>query len=169
MSLLSKCLGSTATALALALASGCVHYESKPISAIQTASDWQNRSLADAGLRAFCETNLGQRAERWPPENWDLRRLTLAAFYYHPDLDMAGAKWSVANESLTNPLLIVAVLPLGIIGAIAALWLTRTPLSTTVFIGLILLVGIAANNAIVLVLLQFGLCQPKPTKNLAAG
>lgn len=58
---------------------------------------------------------------------------------------------AVQYESLTNPLLIVAVLPLGVVGASAALWLTNTPLSTTVFIGLILLVGIAANNAIVLV------------------
>lgn len=58
---------------------------------------------------------------------------------------------AVQYESLTNPLLIVAVLPLGVTGAIAALWLTKTPLSTTVFIALILLLGIAANNAIVLV------------------
>lgn len=58
---------------------------------------------------------------------------------------------AVQYESLANPLLIVGVLPLGPIGAIATLWLTRTPLSSTVFIGMILLIGIAANNAIVLV------------------
>jgi len=58
---------------------------------------------------------------------------------------------AVQYESLATPLLIVAVLPLGVIGAAAALWLTHTPLSATAFIGLILLVGIAANNAIVLI------------------
>lgn len=54
-------------------------------------------------------------------------------------------------ESLVNPLIVVGTLPLGLVGAAAALALTQTPLSATVVIGLILMVGIAANNAIVLV------------------
>lgn len=54
-------------------------------------------------------------------------------------------------ESLVNPLIVVGTLPLGLIGAAAALTLTQTPLSATVIIGLILMVGIAANNAVVLV------------------
>lgn len=56
----------------------------------------------------------------------------------------------VQYESLINPLLVVLVLPLGLCGSVAALVYTRMPLSTTVFIGMILLVGIAANNAVVL-------------------
>lgn len=58
---------------------------------------------------------------------------------------------AVQYESLINPLIVVGVLPLGLTGASAALWLTQTPISATVFIGLILMMGIAANNAIVLV------------------
>lgn len=58
---------------------------------------------------------------------------------------------AVQYESLINPVLIVAVLPLGLVGAAAALWLTDTPLSATAVVGIVLLMGIAANNAIVLV------------------
>ena len=58
---------------------------------------------------------------------------------------------AVQYESLINPLIVVGVLPMGLIGAAAALLLTQTPISATVFIGLILMVGIAANNSIVLV------------------
>ena len=58
---------------------------------------------------------------------------------------------AVYFESVVLPLLIVGVVPIGLIGALLLLWLTGTPLSSTVFIGMILLVGISANNAIVLV------------------
>lgn len=58
---------------------------------------------------------------------------------------------AVQYESLINPLLIVVVLPLGLIGAAVALWSTGTPLSATAVVGMVLLMGIAANNAIVLV------------------
>ncbi len=58
---------------------------------------------------------------------------------------------AVQYESLINPLLIVAVLPLGLVGGAAALSLTGTPLSATAVVGMVLLMGIAANNAIVLV------------------
>lgn len=85
-----------ATAVGL-LAGGCAHYEPKPLSAGRAATEWQTRSLADTGLRAFIETNLGRPLESWPPTTWDLRLLTLAAFYYHPDLDVARARWGVAE------------------------------------------------------------------------
>ncbi len=58
---------------------------------------------------------------------------------------------AVQYESLVNPLIVVGVLPMGLVGAAVALLLTQTPISATVFIGLVLMVGIAANNSIVLV------------------
>jgi multidrug efflux pump subunit AcrB len=58
---------------------------------------------------------------------------------------------AIQYEALLTPLLIVGVLPVSIVGAVAALYLSETPLSATAFIGVILLIGIAANNAIVLV------------------
>ena len=42
-------------------------------------------------------------------------------------------------------------IPFAMVGAVIALWVTSTAISVVVFIGLILLVGIVVNNAIVLV------------------
>lgn len=54
-------------------------------------------------------------------------------------------------ESLLHPFIIMFTIPLAGVGAVLALVVTGTSLSVVVFIGLILLVGIVVNNAIVLV------------------
>ncbi len=54
-------------------------------------------------------------------------------------------------ESLLHPFIILFTIPLALIGAILALWITNTTISVVVFIGLILLAGIVVNNAIVLI------------------
>jgi HAE1 family hydrophobic/amphiphilic exporter-1 len=54
-------------------------------------------------------------------------------------------------ESLLHPFIILFTIPLALIGAIVALYITNTTISVVVFIGLILLAGIVVNNAIVLI------------------
>ncbi len=54
-------------------------------------------------------------------------------------------------ESLLHPFIILFTIPLALIGAVLALYLTGTTISVVVFIGLILLAGIVVNNAIVLI------------------
>jgi HAE1 family hydrophobic/amphiphilic exporter-1 len=54
-------------------------------------------------------------------------------------------------ESLLHPFVIMFTIPLALIGAVFALWITGSTLSVVVFIGLILLAGIVVNNAIVLI------------------
>jgi hydrophobic/amphiphilic exporter-1 (mainly G- bacteria), HAE1 family len=54
-------------------------------------------------------------------------------------------------ESFLHPLVILFSIPLALIGAILALWLTGSTISVVVFLGLILLAGIVVNNAIVLI------------------
>ncbi|MEX0609303.1 MAG: efflux RND transporter permease subunit [Balneolaceae bacterium] len=54
-------------------------------------------------------------------------------------------------ESLLHPFIILFTIPLALVGAILALYLTGTTISIVVFIGLILLAGIVVNNAIVLI------------------
>jgi HAE1 family hydrophobic/amphiphilic exporter-1 len=54
-------------------------------------------------------------------------------------------------ESLLHPFVILFTIPLALIGAVLALWLTGSSISVVVFIGLILLAGIVVNNAIVLI------------------
>ncbi len=54
-------------------------------------------------------------------------------------------------ESLIQPLVILFTIPLAAVGAILSLYVTGTPLSIVVFIGLIMLTGIVVNNAIVMI------------------
>jgi len=54
-------------------------------------------------------------------------------------------------ESTLHPLVILVSLPLGLVGVVAALFLTGMSLSVVAFIGVIVLAGVVVNNAIVLV------------------
>jgi outer membrane protein, heavy metal efflux system len=42
----------------------------------------------------------GYQAPSWPLETWDLNSLTLAAFYFSPDLDVARANAAAANAAI---------------------------------------------------------------------
>ncbi len=54
-------------------------------------------------------------------------------------------------ESFLHPFVIIFTIPLAIIGAVFALWITGSKISVVVFIGSILLAGIVVNNAIVFI------------------
>ena len=77
-------------------ATGCAHYQPQPVSPAQTAAQLDNRRLDDAGLKQFLAQNLGHHPDPAVTGEWDLKTLTLAAFYYHPDLAVARAEWEVA-------------------------------------------------------------------------
>jgi HAE1 family hydrophobic/amphiphilic exporter-1 len=54
-------------------------------------------------------------------------------------------------ESLLHPFVILFTIPLALVGAVLALYVTGTTVNVVVFIGLIMLAGIVVNNAIVLI------------------
>ncbi len=97
-----------------AVLAGCARFQSHPLSPARNADAFEQRSLADNGLKAFVATNLHTVPAPWPPPAWDLPNLTLAAYYFHPDLDVARAKWAVAKAGKAtaaerpNPTLSVA-------------------------------------------------------------
>jgi outer membrane protein, heavy metal efflux system len=76
---------------------GCAHYEPRPLAPETAAADFEARSLADAGLKQFVQANLSRELPAWPLAAWDFDALALAAFYFHPDLDAARARWDVAQ------------------------------------------------------------------------
>jgi len=79
------------------LLGGCAVYHPQPISPEKTASDFDARSLTNDGLRSFLETN--HVVGPWPRESWDLKALTLAAFYYRPAFAEARATWAAAKAA----------------------------------------------------------------------
>jgi HAE1 family hydrophobic/amphiphilic exporter-1 len=54
-------------------------------------------------------------------------------------------------ESLIHPFVILFTIPLALVGAVLALFITGTSINIVAFIGVIMLAGIVVNNAIVLV------------------
>lgn len=86
------------------LITGCAaqRYQPAPIVAGTTASQFESRSLADAGLRSFEEKNLRQPAPSWPPKTWDLQSLSLAALYFNPTLELARARLARADAAMVT-------------------------------------------------------------------
>ena len=82
--------------LLLAVA-GCATYHAQPISAEKTAATFDARSLTNANLQAFLETN--HITGPWPRRSWDLEALTFVAFYYQPALAEARAQWASARAA----------------------------------------------------------------------
>jgi outer membrane protein TolC len=78
---------------------GCVQFEPRPIDPEVSASGFEARGLGDPGLKAFIEKNLGHAVTPWPLASWKPEELTLVALYYHPDMDLARAKWGTARAT----------------------------------------------------------------------
>jgi cobalt-zinc-cadmium efflux system outer membrane protein len=81
-------------AAALILAAACVRYQARPLVPARTMEDLEARRLDSPELAKFLIAN--KEVASWPPAVWDLKALTLAALYYHPDMDIARAQWGVA-------------------------------------------------------------------------
>ena len=69
---------------------------------MSTFARLEARSLSDTNFKVFLETNLQRQFTSWPLPSLDLPTLTLAAFYFHPGLDVARAQWSVARGGETT-------------------------------------------------------------------
>jgi len=81
--------------LVLAFVPACVRYHPRPIAPAATMADFEARGLDSSELGRFLIAN--KETETWPPAVWDLKTLTLAALYYHPDMDIARAQWGIAQ------------------------------------------------------------------------
>lgn len=92
----------TLLAVVLAISYGCATFKPEPLSPSQTASAFEARTLDNLGLKEFLEKNLNHKITPWPRDSWDFDALTLVAFYYHPTLDVARAKWGVAKAGIIS-------------------------------------------------------------------
>jgi outer membrane protein, heavy metal efflux system len=84
------------------LASGCVSYQPEPISPVANARTLESRSLNDPRLKQFVALALHPDGEAEAEPTWDLTSLTLAAIYYHPDLELADAKLAAAQAAVVT-------------------------------------------------------------------
>ena len=105
------------------------------------ATDIINRTPMPAGISAIVA---GQSEEMEASFKSMQFALLLAVFLVY--LVMASQ-----FESLIHPLVILFTIPLALVGAVLALFITGTTVNIVAFIGIIMLAGIVVNNAIVLV------------------
>ncbi len=95
---------------------GCAirRYQPAAIIPTESASRLESRNLGDAGLQTFVQQNVGHPLAPWPPKTWDLGTLSLAALYFNPTLESAGARLAEAQAAVVtagarpNPSLSVA-------------------------------------------------------------
>ena len=88
---------------AVALA-GCAarRYQPAPIVPKETAFRLESRTLADPGLQAFVEGNVGDAVAPWPPKTWDSRTLYLAALYFSPALEAARSRATESQAAMVT-------------------------------------------------------------------
>jgi outer membrane protein TolC len=84
-------------ALALAIVAGCATYRAQPVVPEESAAAFDGRTLDDPGLNSFIARSLPDPS-REPA--WNLAKLTLAALYFSPDLDVARAKWHASRAAV---------------------------------------------------------------------
>src|ERR1051326_2901052 len=93
------------------LVAGCAEVSLAPLSPAASAGDLERRTLDDPRLLTFVRTSLADGHASPDAISWDLTALTLAAIYYHPDLDVAQARLALARarivtaEQRPNPIL----------------------------------------------------------------
>jgi cobalt-zinc-cadmium efflux system outer membrane protein len=83
---------------------GCAarRYQPVPIVPRETASVLESRNLYDPELQTFLEKNLGHTATPWPLRTWDLRTLSLSAWFFNPTMEAARARVAEAQAAVVT-------------------------------------------------------------------
>jgi len=78
----------------------CATYRPASVAPAETAHQFAARTLASGDLCRYLSANLTAPLPACPPARWDLASLTLAGFFYSPDLAVAEAKLNVAEAAI---------------------------------------------------------------------
>jgi len=82
------------------LLASCATYRAEPISPADNGIALDSRTLNDARLTSFIHGALRTGATSDETVPWGLGTLTLAAIYYHPDIDVARAKLAASRAGV---------------------------------------------------------------------
>jgi multidrug efflux pump subunit AcrB len=112
---------------------------------ISEATEEARKALAGLALPDGYTVRFGGQQEAIDANRRVLVTVVLLAVF------LVFAVMAVQYESLVNPLVIMAAIPLALVGVVLALTLAGLPMSAPVMLGVILLAGIVVNNGILLV------------------
>jgi HAE1 family hydrophobic/amphiphilic exporter-1 len=103
------------------------------------------RIVADTPLPAGLDAYVSGQSEEMTDSFRSLQFVLLLAIF------LVYVVMASQFESLLHPLVILLTIPLAVVGAIWALFLTNTTLNVVAYIGVIMLAGIVVNQSIVLI------------------
>lgn len=96
----ARIAGAVALGATAVIVAGCASYSAKPIEPAMTATALEQRTLADPTLARFIADVLPDRAADAGTATWDLSTLTLAALYFHPEMEVSRAKLALAKAGV---------------------------------------------------------------------
>jgi len=117
----------------------------REVSDVGTVNSIVRERLQDFELPQGYTLIYGGEEEVIRETNRNLLNVTMLALF------LVFVVMAVQYERLSNPLVILTAAPLALVGVALILWATGTTIGAPVLIGVILLVGIVVNNAILLV------------------
>lgn len=79
---------------------GCASYTAKPIQPAATAAALEQRTLSDPTLGRFIADVVPDRPSDATSATWDLSTLTLAALYFHPEMEVSRSKLALARAGV---------------------------------------------------------------------
>jgi len=85
---------------AAVLLGGCATYQSRPIQPALHLDAFEQRTLDNPELLRYVATHLPRDHPGGFPRTWDLDGLSLAAFYFSPELDVARARAAVSQAAI---------------------------------------------------------------------
>jgi cobalt-zinc-cadmium efflux system outer membrane protein len=80
----------------------CATYRPAPLKPDVAASEFTARTLANPKLCEYLRENSAGGRTACPPARWNLANLTLASFFYSPDLAVAEAQFNVARAAIVT-------------------------------------------------------------------
>jgi cobalt-zinc-cadmium efflux system outer membrane protein len=90
------------SALAACIFCGCASYQPEPLNPAGVARQFNSRSLANPRLCAYLNTNAAAKLSACPLPDWNLETLTLAGFYFSPDIAVAAAQVRTADAAIVT-------------------------------------------------------------------
>jgi outer membrane protein TolC len=80
----------------------CAAYKPAPLKPTDLAHQFAERTLTTPDLCRYLSANLTAILSACPPAHWNIALLTLAGFFYNPDLAVAEAKLRVAQAAIVT-------------------------------------------------------------------
>ncbi|CAM3522278.1 efflux RND transporter permease subunit [Parendozoicomonas haliclonae] len=133
-----------------------IHKDGRRAITVQARAEGQTASEIMLGMQA----DLEQMKQDWPAGySYELGGELTKAGDSYSDMGMAFIAavllililLALLYNSIRQPIIILLIIPLGLTGTLGGFFLTNIPLSFSGLIGIVALVGIAVNNAIVLI------------------